>query len=325
MSTIIEVITRVDENKPNAFTERQKVLWLAALDGRIAVDVFLMDITDAAQFRYTHPESLSTELLVSFPHDDIYELWLEAKIDFANGEYDKYQNTMEFYNAAYNSFVRWFASVYEPAQGWGCDCGVRKRCDVPTYYLTAYGLAVKQGFEGTLDEWLQSLVGADGAKVELRYENNAVQWRYEYEDVWHDLLDVADIQGKVIDQTLKTAMSAATTAQNARAAIEGMTVTAETLAPGSTATVEKTEVNGVARLTFGIPQGAQGHQGAQGPQGAQGVQGPPGPQGIAGVAVQTSGYVTFTVDDEGHLLCEYTGDDAPGYSIDENGHLILEY
>lgn len=29
----------------------------------------------------------------------------------------------------------------------------------PPYYLTAYGLAVKRGFVGTLDEWLASLVG----------------------------------------------------------------------------------------------------------------------------------------------------------------------
>ena len=32
----------------------------------------------------------------------------------------------------------------------------------PPYYLTAYGLAVKRGFVGTLDEWLASLVGPTG-------------------------------------------------------------------------------------------------------------------------------------------------------------------
>ena len=32
----------------------------------------------------------------------------------------------------------------------------------PPYYLTAYGLAVKRGFTGTLDEWLASLVGPTG-------------------------------------------------------------------------------------------------------------------------------------------------------------------
>lgn len=32
----------------------------------------------------------------------------------------------------------------------------------PPYYITAYGLAVKRGFQGTLDEWLASLRGPTG-------------------------------------------------------------------------------------------------------------------------------------------------------------------
>ena len=32
----------------------------------------------------------------------------------------------------------------------------------PPYYISAYGLAVKRGFAGTLDEWLASLVGPTG-------------------------------------------------------------------------------------------------------------------------------------------------------------------
>ena len=32
----------------------------------------------------------------------------------------------------------------------------------PPYYLTAYGLAVKNGFKGTLEEWMASLKGEKG-------------------------------------------------------------------------------------------------------------------------------------------------------------------
>lgn len=35
-----------------------------------------------------------------------------------------------------------------------------RRNDNPPYYLTAYGLAVKHGFMGTEEEWLESLIGA---------------------------------------------------------------------------------------------------------------------------------------------------------------------
>ena len=35
----------------------------------------------------------------------------------------------------------------------------------PSYYLTAYGIAVKHGFRGTEEEWLESLKGERGDPV----------------------------------------------------------------------------------------------------------------------------------------------------------------
>lgn len=118
MATIRDVIARVDEMKPNAFSQAQKLYWLALLDGRVAADVMLMHISDIQQFNYRYPEDLDRELLVSFPHEEIYDYWLQAKIDEANGEDSKYMNTMEAGNAAWNNFVCWFARTYRPAQGY---------------------------------------------------------------------------------------------------------------------------------------------------------------------------------------------------------------
>lgn len=118
MATIQEIIERVDDTKPNAFLEKTKLEWIAELDGKIAVDVMMMNIVEAQQFRYQHPKDMGSEPLVDFPHDSLYDLWVGAKIDFANGEYRRYQNTMELFNAHYGNFVRWFAATYEPAQGY---------------------------------------------------------------------------------------------------------------------------------------------------------------------------------------------------------------
>lgn len=115
---IRDIIQQVDENKPNAFSQEQKVKWIAELDGNVAANVMLLDIAVIQQLHYKHPEDLDVEPLVSFPHDGIYALWLGAKIDFANGEYDLYANSMEMFNAVFGSFTRWFASTYEPAQGY---------------------------------------------------------------------------------------------------------------------------------------------------------------------------------------------------------------
>lgn len=318
MPTIKEIIERVDENKPNAFSEKQKTRWIAMLDGKIAMSVFMLDIAEVKRLAYSHPDDLETETLVSFPHDDVYDLWLEAKIDFENGEYNKYQNTMEMFNTHYGAFVRWFADTYEPAQGKTCGFSHNR------YYISAYGLSVKHGFAGTEEEWVASLIGEDGAGVLMRYENNAIQWQRDDDEQWRDLLYLDDLQGQVVAQTLEAARTAAQEATDARNATEGMTVRAETRGPGSAADVARNEAGGSYELVFGIPRGEQGPQGEVGPQGPQGVQGPPGPQGMAGVAVQADGYFAFNVTEDGMLQCTYSGDEAPAFTIDDDGHLLLQ-
>lgn len=67
------------------------------------------------------------------------------------------------------------------------------------------------------------------------------------------------------------AQAAAASAAEEAQAVEDLTVAANTLSPGSSATVAKTKENGVYKLTFGLPQGAKGETGAAGSPGANGV------------------------------------------------------
>ncbi len=103
--------------KPCAFDDTLLIFWISQLEGKIAVDIFHMAPDEAEQFRYAENDG-ETETLVKYPHDDLYVQWLAAKIDEANGEYDKYMNQMEIYNRYYNNFARWFLQTYEPANGY---------------------------------------------------------------------------------------------------------------------------------------------------------------------------------------------------------------
>lgn len=168
MSKFSEIIARVDDYKPNDFSEAVKLKWLTDLDGKIGLDVFLMDIAEIRARQLAHPEGMEMEPLVTFPHEDIYDLYLAAKIDYENGEYNRYQNTMAAYNEAYGNFVRWLARTYQPAQGYihgTCGCNGN-----PPYYMTAYGLACQQGFQGTQEQWLRSLQGAPGVSPSVSME-----------------------------------------------------------------------------------------------------------------------------------------------------------
>lgn len=115
--TIREVIAMADDVKPNSFETATKLAWLNKLEGTLAAEVFLMAPEEVAQLQYTTSD-MDVELLVGAPYDDLYELWLEAQIDRANGEYNKYQNTMQSYNARRADFVTWFCQTWDPAQGY---------------------------------------------------------------------------------------------------------------------------------------------------------------------------------------------------------------
>lgn len=117
---LTELIDHVDENKPNAFSNEQKTIWINQLERKIQRDVFLWDV-GAQCVQYIYPETEADpdpELLAD--DDEVYEHWLEARIDYANGEYDKYANSMEMFNAAMDAFKAWYIGTYHPADCHHC-------------------------------------------------------------------------------------------------------------------------------------------------------------------------------------------------------------
>lgn len=105
----------------------------------------------------------SVELIAPNTFHKLYYAYLMAMIDFANGEYNKYKNTMTLFNSFLNSFMRWYAQNYRPADGESPEKG---------YCVTAYSLAVKHGFSGSESDFLDSLRGengADGASIQSIY------------------------------------------------------------------------------------------------------------------------------------------------------------
>lgn len=120
MSKYGEIIDMVDSIRPNPISKEMKLWWLVTLDGKIAVELMLMGPEEVkAMLDYEEPEAaLDREALVSFPYEEIYQHYLEAKLNYTAGEYNEYGNTMQAFNAAYNSYANWFLNTYDPAQGY---------------------------------------------------------------------------------------------------------------------------------------------------------------------------------------------------------------
>lgn len=232
MATLKSVIEYVDEIKPNAFSNEAKTQWVNECEGLVQTEVLLL--ADAELISYSYDTDKDKELLVKHPHVKIYWAYLTAMIDFANGEYNKYQNTMQMFNAFFGEYMRWFALWYHPADTHGENDG---EDGWRGYYISAYGLAVKHGFEGTESEWLESLYGEE---VMLRYDGTAdeLQWKYKSAEQWDSLMDTEALRGEIVSQTLSAAQSAREKAESAKSAAESAAQSAGTSAQSASGSAQ---------------------------------------------------------------------------------------
>jgi len=98
-------------------------------------------------------------------------------------------------------------------------------------YLSAYGIAVKRGYKGTEQEWLQSLKGDRGDRVELRYEpgGNRLQWRYS-EGQWQDLMGLSELQTELQQATMTRLTDAVRQSEEIESIVTALSRTAEAYA-----------------------------------------------------------------------------------------------
>lgn len=149
-----QVLARVKALKPTPFDDEKLLYWLGEVEGLILVQVLLLQPTSVQPLE----AATDDQLTAPYPFDKLYLQYLMAQIDYANGEYRKYDNSMALFNAYLGEYQRWVGDNLHPADG---------RAEYNGYYISAYALAVKHGYRGTEAEWLASLQGADGRIEEL--------------------------------------------------------------------------------------------------------------------------------------------------------------
>ena len=114
--TIIDAVTSLDALKRNTYSQEDKVKWLSRLDSmvkRLVVDTH-EGSEDCAFTGYDDSTDPHTELLIPAPFDEAYLRWMEAQIDYANGEYDKYNNAIEMFNASWEAFQNCYNRTHMP-------------------------------------------------------------------------------------------------------------------------------------------------------------------------------------------------------------------
>lgn len=110
--TVEQAIMGVDKTSVNyAYGEEVKTEWLSDLDAEVALNV-----TFTPPPVYEYPKDKSTTLLIPFPYDDVYILWLKAKMSFFNDELDLYNNFAHAANTRLDEFKDFYIRRNRPLE-----------------------------------------------------------------------------------------------------------------------------------------------------------------------------------------------------------------
>lgn len=232
--------------------------WLNQVEGQILHEIFLLALSEITPYSATPTEALAAP----YPYDGIYLLWMEAQVDFTNGEYERYTNTMQRYNTSWNDLARHIAKCIRPVYGRAVEQG---------YYLSAYGIAKAHGYTGTEAEWLASLKGTAGAPGK---DGKPFHWRGAWDaSTSYAKLDAVEHNGSCYVWT----DDADSTAGDEPGVDELWELCAAKGSKGDPGAAGAAGPQG--QIGPAGPQGDTGETGAKGETGATGPQGPKGDPG----------------------------------------------
>ena len=113
---IMEAINSLDALKSNTYTQSDKIVWLSRLDSMVKKQVVdTHEGAEAVAFTgYDDSTDLNTVLLVPEPYDEMYLRWMEAQIDYHNGEYGKYNNAIIMFNTVFDAYKCYYNATHKP-------------------------------------------------------------------------------------------------------------------------------------------------------------------------------------------------------------------
>nr|DAM35827.1 MAG TPA: hypothetical protein [Caudoviricetes sp.] len=109
---IQKLLALADEVKPNALSTDLKIQYINECEGLIQTEVMLLPAGEIVTY---DADDLEKSTLVRPPHDKLYLVYLEAMIDYTNGEYNRYANTIALFDSYMREYHRWYFDKVHPA------------------------------------------------------------------------------------------------------------------------------------------------------------------------------------------------------------------
>lgn len=111
-----DVLSQVDELKPNAYEDEMKISWLNALEKKIFNSVVSnYEQTEDENYEYTPLTEQNTgeELIAPDEYAGVYVFYLMGKIDFFNQDTDLYMNDAAMFNQAFQELADYWSRTHE--------------------------------------------------------------------------------------------------------------------------------------------------------------------------------------------------------------------
>lgn len=113
--TILQAITQIDSLKHNTYTRADKLSWLSRLDETVKTVLHDTHAGEHPEFSgYDETTPAETELLVEAPFDEMYLRYLEAQIDYHDGEYGRYNNSITMFNSCFADYAAHYTRTHMP-------------------------------------------------------------------------------------------------------------------------------------------------------------------------------------------------------------------
>lgn len=112
--TMMEAIGRLDALRHNTFSQEEKIQWLNQVDSLVYQEV-ISTHEGACDFRpYDAQTPLEQTLLVPSPYDELYLHYLEAQMDYYQGETDRYNRAMGMFQSVLTAYINYYNRTHLP-------------------------------------------------------------------------------------------------------------------------------------------------------------------------------------------------------------------
>ena len=111
-----ELLVEVDQLRPNAFADAEKIRMVNTVEGRIYKDILSKYEGEEPVFIPFAEGQEERELVVPVPFTDVYVFYLISMVDFYNGDSNKYNDSMILYNDAWENYAAHYLQTHTPKQ-----------------------------------------------------------------------------------------------------------------------------------------------------------------------------------------------------------------